>query len=194
MYFQEQNLVIIPTRKCGGISVEKSLKRYFKDQRHIDLYNRGTMSNDEKHGYWRDRAHDVYVMVRNPFDKMVSNYFFSKRGSLIWGHQVSFEEFIVESFIGERDMSTMWTMHVRTPSVDFITYKGKVIPHSTIRLESLQEDFDELKKKYGFKATLKHANQSRKDTGQYRNYYTPYSKGLVESYFHKDLEYFDYNY
>ena len=97
MYLEKQKLIIISTRKCGTNSMLKSLNHYLSPKNY-HLYSRGTLSghlpiNHSKQGIWTDTLaenNDVYLMIRNPFDKIVSNYFYFKKGIRIWSKELSF--------------------------------------------------------------------------------------------------------
>lgn len=200
MYIESKNLIIIPTRKCGGRSVEAALKPFMLPE-HVELFNMGTMSGhhtvltDEKYGTWTvDTANsDICVLVRNPFDKMVSNYFYSRKGSLIWnGAQLTFADFV--KHVAQENQSAHWEAHTKTQSVEFITFGGEILPHRTIRFESLEDDFNRVTNEYNLATTLPRINQSRADTGQYREYYTDETIEIVETLFSDDLEYYGYTF
>lgn len=200
MFLPDRKLIIIPTRKCGGTSISNALKTYMPANS-FGLYNLGTMSGhhpkqkDPVHGVWADSCleNDIYLIVRNPFDKMVSNYFYSNRGKKIWREELNFDQFVVS--VRDKDQPENWEIHTKTLSLDFVRDKNnKIINHTVMHFESLKDDFKNLTEKYNLEATLEHQNKSRNDTGIYRQYYNDTTKKIVKDMFAEDLEYFGYNF
>jgi hypothetical protein len=182
------------------MSVEAALKPFMQPH-HVELYNMGTMSGhhaeltDAKYGVWSESTNtkDIYVIVRNPFDKMVSNYFYTRKGSLVWNKgTLSFRDFVAH--VATEAQTAHWEAHTKTQSVDFITFEGEIVPHETIRFEQLEQDFDRMATKYELSTSLPVINKSRKDTGTYRDYYDDETKGIVQSLFRDDIEYFGYDF
>ena len=202
MYLKNKKLIIIPTRKCGGTSIAAALKEYLPIP-YFEMFNMGAMSgyysdvpDGTKYGVWSDdimNENDVYIVVRNPYDKMVSNYFYSKKGIKIWKKEYSFDDFVKKVYDNDKQPLN-WVTHTRMSSMDFITWEGKIINHKTIRFETLLDDFNKLKMKYDLNATLPELNKSRKDTGKYRGYYNDETISYVFQLFKDEIEYFDYKF
>lgn len=199
MFIESKNLIIIPTRKCGGISISNALKHYMSEDT-FELYNLGTMSGhhprrlEPKHGVWNKSCltKDIYLIVRNPFDKMVSNYFYSNKGKKIWGVELDFESFVFN--VRDKEQPVNWEIHTNTPSLNFVTDNDNIIDHKIIKFEQISKDFNALTSKYNLTASLPHLNKSRKDTGKYREYYNLITRNLVEDMFKDDLNYFNYEF
>ena len=130
--------------------------------------------------------------MRNPYDKLVSEYFWqSKR---ITG-DISFEQFVTDYVvprIKKSKKTDLFDDHY-TAQYKFITDdNGKNIIDFVGRFENMATDFDQVCKTAGIKAKLRHLNQTKHKP--YQQYYTDQTKDLVNQLYQQDLEFFGYQF
>ena len=135
-----------------------------------------------------------FAFVRNPWDWQVSLYFYIKRSKIHkdynLANQLTFKEFIKQRL-------------ERLPplQLDFLTdEKGDIIVDKIGRFENLDCDFQKIldsigidSKRYG-KKKLEIKNFSTNRKRDYKIYYDKESENLVAKYFHKDINYFNYEF
>lgn len=144
-----------------------------------------------------------FISIRNPWDRVVSTYYgLNTIDSLtlqkikttfhIKDHQINkFEDFCL--FLKEVHISDKNFMFTQCQT-EWIN--GDFKPNYILRFENLKEDFKEMINAHNIKHIsdqLLHVNASngRKD---YRSYYNPNTKKIIEKIFEKDLDTFKYTY
>ena len=133
-----------------------------------------------------------FVFVRNPYDLLVSLYFYVSQARRHKDHkrtlQMTFKEF------------AKWHIASNPPTQwDFVSDRetNTLIVDYIGRFESLNEDLEYIIQKLELpvQRDLRHKNPSRKRKSKdYRDYYDTETKALVASYFQKDLEHFGYDF
>lgn len=162
----------------------------------------GHVTPEQFRGYFK------FSFVRNPWDRVVSFYKYSKRG-----RGLSFNTFLSRELVGREWHKRYWFVGPqheflfdaqRTPLVDFIG-----------RFETLQADFDHVCRRIGIPPTaLPHVNRSRglsplyplialrsllstrraRPVSRYAAYYDEASRRVVERLYEKDIEIFKYRF
>jgi chondroitin 4-sulfotransferase 11 len=174
----QYKVIFIHIPKNGGISVEKALFKQKVGHTRLQLFQQ----------YDPDKFHEYYkfAFVRNPWDRLVSAYFFLKAGGrnpvdaqfskeFLSGLN-SFEDFVLSLENKKNRKTALHWLHFR-PQLDFIVDKKGVISLDYIgRFEILEKDFDVLSKRIGIAASLSHENRSPRK----KQYYEYYSKTMVE--------------
>lgn len=142
-------------------------------------------------------------VVRNPYDRMVSMYFFAKKLntsykdilSKVYGHTAdNFLDFclLFQKMSEDEGFFSSWSQK------SFIQIENETIG-DVLRFENLNEDFNKFLIKnnllgffdqYG--KCLKKENQTSHK--MYKNYYCGDSKNIVEELWSEDIEYFKYNF
>lgn len=133
-----------------------------------------------------------FVFVRNPYDLLVSLYFYITQAKRHKDHdkviEMSFKEF------------ANWHIASKPPRQwDFVSDSetNALIVDYVGRFETLNEDLKTITQKLTLpeRRDLRHKNPSRKRKSKdYRDYYDPETKALVTAYFKKDLEQFNYDF
>ena len=147
------------TKECRSVSFQGLNKKKFKDYQKI-------------------------AVVRNPWDRMVSRYFYSKKISAKF-KDVTFDEFV--------NFDIRNNMHVLNQYRFCTKDKTNFCIDKIIKFENLNNDFDEVSLGiFGKKGLLKHSNST--EYGKYRDYYNAELKDKIYSNFKKDLNFFDYEF
>lgn len=140
-----------------------------------------------------------FAFVRNPFSRIVSCYtdrvlrvdcfrYFGD-GRLAASHITDFREFVKKIAVIPDDISDI---HFCSQSYLLSTRDGSPIPNCYIgHFETLVEDFEPLRQKYGF-AELEHVNKSSKSGTDWRDYYDQETAELVYNRYRKDFESYGY--
>lgn len=127
-----------------------------------------------------------FCFVRNPFDRLVSVYFYHRQGipaTHPLASKLTFEEWILEGGSGSA---------LRLMSEFVCDESGKVILDFVGRYENLESDFQTVRERLEIESQLPHVNPSRH--AHYSTYYTDRARREVERRFARDLEMFDYRF
>ncbi|TWE00625.1 sulfotransferase family protein [Peribacillus frigoritolerans] len=214
----KHKLIFIKTKKTAGTSIEISLSRFCSEEDIItpilSKEDEGIRANlgkfpqnyvieihennqiEKKEFYNHIPAADIKKLVgervwssyykvcfeRNPWDKVISAYYFivAKRPN----KEITFEQFL-DSYLMFPYNYPLYTIDDRVV-VDFV---GKY--------ENLEEDMMKMCKEIGlaYDGWLPKAKGNyRKNQNHYHKFYTLEQKQIVEKYFKKEIELFDYSF
>ena len=151
-----------------------------------------------EHARWRDlnpgvrMGYDAFAVIRNPWDRVVSRYFFAKKVIEVekkepdGKHKIdSFEHFLEERFEwGE--MKYMWHRAIRGwfNAYDYVTDKEGNLKCDMMRFENLNDDLCAYFK-------IPEMSRARNVTGlneDYKAIYTPETIQIVADWYQKDIE------
>ena len=212
MINNKHKFIFIHIPKTGGHSVDK----FFLERSMVDDTKWHCTSNqimkfigDET---WN--SYFSFTIVRNPWDRMVSEYSWQKGSAATqiatpWGNdQVSFKDFLKMVQLSPRnhhDMNqirafdTWYRMqeikdgHLNTQLSFIINDNGEKIIDHVIKFERLNAEFTQTLKKIGLKEeSLPHLNKS--DRGSYDQYYDQECIDIVAERFKDDIDYFKYDF
>jgi len=185
--------IFVAVPKTGSSSTEEALTPYGSDLTH--QFNRHAtclkLQRDLPEDIWRD--YFKFAFVRDPYDRMLSWYFYRKRDQLkdpafsahrLYTGNMSFDEF-VEGF-AERELMFR--------QVDFIAPHGGGLLVDTVgRFENLRSDFSDICARLGLpNIGLPTVRASRKPGTDPEALWTPATLGIVNAYFREDFEFFGY--
>ena len=170
----------------------------------LDTMNRLGDHHGHAHARWRDfrgdlRAnHQAFTIVRNPWARVVSRYFFAKKVIEVekttptdYADISSFEAFLEERHKwGGKEF--MWHRAVRGwyNQIDYVTDENNNLRCDILRQEKLSNDLP----KY---LDLPSMPRSRNVTGlvdSYKDVYTPQTIQIVADWYKKDIEYWDFDF
>ena len=177
MISKKYKFIFVQINKTGNTSVRKTL-----------LPESPRENNHQFITYYKKRfpkefdSYFKFTFVRNPYDKVISQYFFRKKFDVQSSKNMTFNEFI-RNPVGRPLQNQL----------DWITINNRVMVDFIGRFERLQQDFNkicdilEIERK-----PLIHLNKS--DHEHYSRYYDDESRQIVEKIFAKDFEYFNYKF
>ena len=142
----------------------------------------------------------IFCFARNPWDRIVSSYFFLKHGGHIdFPEDKSDFNFHFGSFSSFKDMLLNWSdsfykqIHFK-PQYQWICDDAEnMIPDYIGRFENFQEDFAIVCDKIGVpRQQLPHINKS--EHKHYTEYYDDETRQIVAEKYAKDIKYFGYKF
>ena len=142
-------------------------------------------------------AYFKFTVVRNPWDRVVSNYFYNKNRKQEGAYQqlnsISFEGFIEQYCMPVPKDSREFPDLFFGQCINWITDQdGNLLVDKVFKLENLKEEWYDLCNQLGICVKLPHENTSyHKD---YRAYYTEETAEIVADLFQDDIEAFDYKF
>ena len=199
MISHTKKFIFVHINKTGGTSVERKLKEFqhrlpYRDKHQfLTAHIKGPRNSPSLLSECREKPENYFkfTFVRNPWDKLVSNYFW--RGSHLlqnkaWA-KTSFKEWVMrkKGFNFKKCMA-------RWNQVEWLCDKEGAIHVDFIgRFERLQKDFNVICTKLNigpFK--LPHVYKTRHK--HYSTYYDDETKDFVSHYFKKDIETLNYKF
>jgi hypothetical protein len=188
MISHKHKFIFIHIIKTGGESVEKSF-RGRKIHKFAKNYKKKINGKD-----WDN--YFKFAFVRNPWDKMVSQYFYIQKNTNGLYEQ-SFEEFITafkdcsENEYIERKGIKVKFNPIQLPWIS--DDDGNIMMDFIGRFENLQEVFNTVCYKIKIPhRKLPHENETNHE--HYSEYYNDETKGIVAKKFEKDIEHFGYKF
>lgn len=190
-YFDDNKCIFIHIPKAAGSSIALSL---FGDQfpGHIKA-ERYHWENPKKfHNYFK------FAFIRNPWDRVVSSYFYLKKGGLRPSDLV-WRDTVLSKYDNFGDFVTNWlnaeNIHTKIhfiPQIDFITINGELCVDYIGRFENIDNDFLKISDILKINSELVAVNQSIKK--DYRTYYNNKTELIVYDCYKEEIEVFNYTY
>lgn len=158
-----------------------------------------------EHARWRDynpsltSAHDAFAVVRNPWDRVVSRYFFAKKvievekKEPVGKHDVSsFEAFLEERHIWG-NQPFMWHRAIRGwyPQFDYVTDTDGKLRCDMMRFEKLNQD---LCMYFKIPEMSRARNVTALNPGSYMDIYTPQTIQIVADWYKKDIDFWGFDF
>ncbi|QDO93960.1 sulfotransferase family protein [Formosa sediminum] len=183
-----KNFVFIHIAKTGGTSVVSITGKAYR--KHLTAKQVIKHIGQKK---W-DNAY-TFAIVRNPWDKVVSQYKFRTKTnkSRMADHPIAFKDWVQKVFV-EQDK---FYYHVRpllfAPQVEWLkNNQNKIDLNKIIRFENLNEEYREVANIIGIHPDLPHLNSTK--PSDYRSYYDEETKKIVAEWFAEDIELFNYKF
>lgn len=141
----------------------------------------------------------TFAFVRNPFDRLVSSYFYLKKGGMgpgdkaFWDNELSvfdgFDSF-VKGWVNEENV--LKGIHF-VPQYYFVTDPNdEIIVDYIGRFENIGKDLRELERKMNITINLpKHNSSAHRE---YQQYYNEETIEIVKNVYQKDLSFFNYDF
>ena len=181
--------------KCAGNSIQMALFSEKVSHNYLWLYK----VYDRK----RFRNYFKFTFVRNPYDRMVSAFFFMKNGGMhcedqLWADKYLWNFQTFNDFITKMDQSPeffkliMSQQHFQQQYLFVTDYRKRLLVDYIGRFESLNKDFKHITEYLNIKAKkLNHTNKGKHL--DWHEYCTKSIKDKIYEYYRQDFELFGYD-
>ena len=188
------NFVFVATTKTGSTSIEKNLGSYKSKHKitHLhDSYNKHCPLKIIYNKFPFIEDYFKFAIVRNPFDWVVSWYFYRKtRLNENNTKDISFKEWLVDE---NSSAYNIQGIGLTLSQYDIISCNKNIKIDFVGKFENLQEDFNIICDKIGIpQLELPYKNKSQHK--HYTEYYDDETKEIVAEKYAKDIEYFGYEF
>lgn len=181
------NFIFVHINKAGGSSVEQALGLPLKNHTTAIEYR-------ELLGEARWKRVFTFSLVRNPWDRAVSQYHFRIQTAQT-GMDVSpptFTEWIRRTY-GEQDPALFNNPKFFAPQYRWISDEaGELIVDMVCKLENITEDFATVCAHINRQVPIPHVNRTKR--GPYRDYYDSDTQEVIRRWFERDIELFEYTF
>ena len=200
MISHKHKFIFIHIPKCAGTSIEQSLfgKVYVEWDQERKIWKQHATASQIRE-YYCENYNNYYsfTFVRNPWDKIVSDYFWIQRNLKI---KDSFKNYLIlkGKFDDSRLRFPPESRRTRydhiIPQCDFLLDdKGEAMVKFIGRFESIQGDFDTVCDKIGIpRQQLPHKNKTKHK--HYTEYYDDETRRIIAEKYAKDIEHFGYKF
>ncbi|KAJ8599131.1 hypothetical protein CTAYLR_006363 [Chrysophaeum taylorii] len=197
----EHRLIFLHVAKAGGSSVTVALgiregeaSLYRRDYasghalQHLPYAALKSLIERKWPNKWR---YSKFTIVRNPFDRLCSDYEWRKSGGLPLG-ELSFPDFVEAACASSsredsEDFAAKYLGHF-TPQVEYVGADVEVL-----KLETLKTEWPEFAERHGLPRRLPRENDGRRQT-HYAKYYTQALADKVSATYAEDLRRFGYRF
>jgi len=192
----ELKCIFIHIPKCAGVSVSNAL---------FGNLGGGHTSVREYQMIFNKAEFEEYFkfsFVRNPWDRLVSTYFFLKEGGLNeqdrdWARNNLMAYNGFDSFVkGWLNRKNIHSYAHFIPQYEFLCLPGSHVPQVDFigYFENFGRDFAYVADKLGIHPDLQHKNCSATRSKDYKDYYTAETRDMVYKVYKEDIEIFGYSY
>ena len=191
--FDEKKAIFIHVPKCAGVSINKTLFGNLGGG-HCTLEDYSKIFEPKC-----IRDYFKFTFVRNPWDRLVSAYFFLKKGGFgekdkQWFDEnlSSFDDFddFVKNWVNTENI---WKWHHFRPQHHYILDKRRRVELDFLGyFENINEDFKIIMNKVGIEAELPGSNASKHNS--YIEYYTDETKEIARKAYSADINLLGYEF
>ena len=205
MLLRDFNLIITPTRRVAGTSAARALEPFLSHPADVERFNLGVLSGSDygrnypMHGNWmsevthgRYRSFLKVLMVRNPFDKLVSAYTALSAQKRL--STSTFRDFVLQRQDLRPTSGDIWVWdHTWRTLSELAVHQGAYAFDDVIRFERLECDFARVCATAGLPVVaLPHLRGTTHE--DYRCYYDEETAAAVAEHFADDLRLFNYSF
>jgi hypothetical protein len=183
--------IFIHIPKAAGTSVALTL--FGQGSRHVPWFE------FQKANPWKYKRYFKFAFVRNPWDRLVSSYFFLRKGGMdpqdaAWAEQNlrQFEDFgsFVRGWVNEENIQT-W-VHFLPQHYFICNQDGKVMVDFVGRMETMEKDFSYVAGRLGCDKKLAKVNAG--NNRHYSDHYDEETREIVRRVYARDIELFGYSF
>ena len=182
------NYIFIHINKTAGTSIIDVIGKPFR--KHLTSREVIKVIGQKK---W-DAAYK-FAVVRNPWDKVVSQYKHNIKvnSSNMTNRKISFKDWVGCTFGEPKDEIYYARPQMFLPQVEWLkNYEGHIDMDKIIRFENLNEGINEVFEVLSIDSKLPHLNRTPKTA--YSDYYDDKSRQIVSDWFHEDIKEFSYTF
>jgi len=186
---ETKNVNFIHINKTGGTSIKKALELPAGKCKHMTA--REVIRDIGRDSWGKSFS---FVVVRNPWDKVISHYFHRVKTNQtgLGDGSISFNDWVKLAY-GEMDPRYYDKPLMFMPQLDWIVDDNmSIVVDHVCRFENLEQDFKFVCDKLGSNASLTCENAT--SHMHYRSYYNQESADIVASWFCMDIEEFGYRF
>jgi hypothetical protein len=186
--------VLIHINKTGGTSVERAL--HLRSERKTALQKRAEMGPEAF-----ERAFS-FAFVRNPWDKVVSHYHYRRRTGRIYKRsydgsgrgdpEIGFRDWVERAYGAHDPMYYNHPQPFMAQTLWINDEEDRCLVSFVGRFERLADDFQQVCRELGVKASLPHVKPS--PHAHYRELYDDATRDIVARRFASDIDTFGYTF
>lgn len=189
--FDRTKSVFIHVPKAAGSSVARTL--YGKETRHFPAFVYRAINPRKFAKYF------TFGIVRNPWDRAVSAFYYLKQGGKsssdqAWAeaHLADFDDFdgFVKGWLSDNNLFK--GVHFQPQHHFLCDSAGQIMVQHIVKLERIERDFSQISVRLGINNALRRDNTSAHE--DYRQYYTEESMEIVRRVYRRDIETFGYHF
>jgi hypothetical protein len=194
--FIERKILYIHIPKCAGTSVVDALfGQRIGNHQTLALLRLAFTAKEFQEFY-------KFTFVRNPWDRMVSTYYYLRDGGksrkdVEWAEKMIFPYSDFRDFVlnGLSENNINRSYHFR-PQQTLLCLGPNRLPEMDYigRFETLEQDFRKICEKIGVDARLPDANRGRSRPRDYRDQYDEETRAKVEQLYANDIALFNYKF
>lgn len=218
MISDKYKYIFVHIPKCAGSSIElnllareniyinnfikngfSQLASWQKIKYNLNLTKMGVTSQHLKISQYepqKAKNYFTFSFVRNPWDRMVSEYFYIRRKRGCDCKEKYFNKTFpnFRSFVINNGLQCAWPSH-RFQQIDFVLnpMTNQMVDFIG-RFENLNRDFRYVCQRIGFKKLARLGQRNGTYHKKYRHYYDTETKNIIAHKFRRDIEYFKYTF
>lgn len=180
------NLIKKNEEKFSQLADQKIYKKFF-DPTHAKPDEAYKILGQQLRNYFS------FCIIRNPWDRVVSMYYFTKKYNIyqVYGYEqdMKFEEFC-NNLLERKNDDLFLPTHKQVEWT-----KGIYPPKEILKFENLQNDFLKMLQQYNIQhisPVIPHHNSTKHKS--YKEIYTPETKKIVTNIFEEDIDVFKYTF
>ncbi len=136
-----------------------------------------------------------FAFVRNPFDRLVSEFFWQKNRRQSRAKNLDFKKFLLEIVapaVERKKPEHLFDDHYRPQNQFLVDRSNRLLINFLGRFENFQADFEKIRQRLGLTAKLPRLNQTNHQ--DYRRYYNQETREIVNQLYRSDLKLLNYSF
>ena len=183
-----KDFIFIHINKTGGTSIINIIGKPFR--KHLTA-NQVIQHIGQKK--WNNAY--KFTVVRNPWDKVVSQYKFriKTNKSKMTEQRISFKDWVTKVFKEKDSFYYGGRPQMYIPQVEWLkNVEGEIDIDNILRFENITEDYKHMAKLLKINQNLPHLNSTQKS--DYRGFYDEETKLIINKWFKEDIKQFGYKF